>query len=455
MHQSIRTLDNPEFINLQPLEVNPLMSKTEIKILYTEENRNRSYISKEVATEMAKTLRGCPIVGAFKEEKGDFTDHGERVIIDDEGVKFNCVTKPYGFVAPDAEVWFQKYEERDEFGQPIVREYLMTTGYLWTGQYEEAKLATEGNGRPQSMELDKESLQGNWTRNANSGIDFFIINDAIFSKLCILGEDVEPCFEGAKVSSYTMLDDSFKQTLFTMMQDLMFALQGGQKMNEELEVVVAPETEEAVEAEFAAEETSEVEVVAEEAQAEAEQPAEVESAPEAEVEAEFVEKKKEDEEEKEDSKEESDKEEAPASDDEEEDEEKKKFACKKDEDKKYSLLQEKYNDLEIKYNELKAEYSAYRLNIENAEKDSLIESFYILSDEDKADVVSNKENYSLEEIESKLCVIAVRKGVNFNLNEEAEEPVKEDVVTTFNLASTVETMPGWVAAIKDTRDNRK
>lgn len=130
MHQSIATIDSPEFINLQPLEINPLMSSCEIKVLYLGQNRNHSYITKDVATEMAKTLRGAPIVGYYKEEKEDFADHGEKIIFDDEGVKFECMTKPYGFVAPDAKVWFQKFEDTDEFGNIVSREYLMTTGYL-------------------------------------------------------------------------------------------------------------------------------------------------------------------------------------------------------------------------------------------------------------------------------------------------------------------------------------
>ena len=82
MHQSIATISSPEFINLQPLDINPLMSKCEIKVLYIGENRNRSYISKEVATEMAKTLRGAPIVGYYNEKKEDFADHGEQMIWD-------------------------------------------------------------------------------------------------------------------------------------------------------------------------------------------------------------------------------------------------------------------------------------------------------------------------------------------------------------------------------------
>ena len=82
MHQSIATIHSPEFINLQPLDINPLMSSCEIKVLYLGENRNHSYISKEVATEMSKTLRGAPIVGYYKEENQDFRDHGHELIID-------------------------------------------------------------------------------------------------------------------------------------------------------------------------------------------------------------------------------------------------------------------------------------------------------------------------------------------------------------------------------------
>jgi hypothetical protein len=75
------------------------------------------------------------------------------------------------------------------------------------------------------MELDEATLQGKWETNTK-GMDFFIINDAIFSKLCILGENVEPCFEGASVTapnvsaSFAKVDDTFKQTLYSMMQDL-------------------------------------------------------------------------------------------------------------------------------------------------------------------------------------------------------------------------------------------
>ena len=129
MHQSVATIKSPEFINLQPLEINPLMSSCDIKVLYVGQNRNHSYITKEVASNMAKTLRGAPIVGYYRADAEDFGDHGDQLIIDGNGIQFNCLTRPYGFVSPDARVWFQEFEDTDDFGHKIVRE-LMDIGAL-------------------------------------------------------------------------------------------------------------------------------------------------------------------------------------------------------------------------------------------------------------------------------------------------------------------------------------
>lgn len=472
MHQSIATIDSPEFINLQPLEINPLMSSCEIKVLYLGENRNHSYITKEVATEMAKTLRGAPIVGYYKEEKEDFADHGERMIFDDEGIKFECLTKPYGFVAPDAEVWFQKFEDTDEFGNKLTREYLMTTGYLWTGQYEECKSVIEG-GKPQSMELDSESLEGHWSTNSNTGMDFFIINDAIFSKLCILGEDVEPCFEGSSITApevsktFTKMDDNFKKTLYTMMQDLKFALEGGQRMNIDEANTVVQETE-TVEAEAVAEvETEEVEKTAvEETESVAEESEEVNSEEEMDNEEQSVLEendnsievpseqeafaKKDDEDEDDKDSDSEDKEESDEDNSEDEDEDKKK--------KDYSLLETEYSNLQAAYSDLETKYQAlveFKAQIDNEKKDALINSFYMLSDEDKADVIANKSSYSLDEIESKLSVICVRKRVNFDLEDTSKEEEVEDVMTYTVNDNESSSTPAWIAAIKNTRNSRK
>ena len=458
MHQSIATIDSPEFINLQPLEINPLMSSCEIKVLYLGENRNHSYITKEVATEMAKTLRGAPIVGYYKDEKEDFRDHGEKIIFDDEGVKFECLTKPYGFVAPDAKVWFQKFEDTDDFGNKVTREYLMTTGYLWTGQYEEAKLAID-EGRPQSMELDEETLDGHWSTNNNTGMDFFIINDAIFSKLCILGEDVEPCFEGSCITAsevsttFTKMDEDFKKTLFTMMQDLKHALKGGYEMELEdknVETEVTTAINEEVDTSVEATEVSTVEETVVKDVEETISTNNIENSTEANQSSQEEYTAAED-----DKKEDSDK---------DKDNDEDKSTDEKSEDKKekdYTLLEKELEDLKASYAEMETKYQelvTFKEAVDNEKKDALINSFYMLSEEDKKDVIENKSKYSLEEIEAKLSVICVRKKVNFDLEDtdKNEDTVEDENIVTYSLNNeTSAVVPAWLKALKSTRDSNK
>ena len=511
--QSIPTIDNPEFINLQPLDINPLMSKCDIKVLYVGQNRNRSYITKEVATEMSKTLRGCPIVGYFVEAKEDYSDHGEQVIIDGEGIKVNNLTKPYGFVAPDAKVWFQFFEDTDEFGNNTIREYLMTEGYLWTGQYEEAKRVID-QGNPQSMELDEKTLKGYWSTDNNKGIDFFIINDAIFSKLCILGEDVEPCFEGSSItapdiSSKFSKDNEFMNELLTMMNELKYTLnnnKGGKKMHKDGEET-SFENQKSVEAPISnfedaglgaeggdagddgeqsvAEETP-IEASAEETPAvPAAQSAENEDvsdvtlnaadqatiaamgedyAPAGETNTEALIKdgatnvpksilqnaKSCDKEEKNDKEQDKkDKSNNDNSDNNNEEDTK----DKEDNKKKYSLeeievLEKRCATLE----EENAKLLAFKLDVENKEKDALINSFYMLSDEDKKDVIENKTNYSLDDIEAKLSVICVRKKVNFNIG--TKENTEASIYNLNSHEVNSSSLPTWLSAVESYRNSK-
>lgn len=433
MHTSIATITSPEFINLQPLDINPLMSSCEIKVLYLGENRNHSYITKDVATEMAKTLRGAPIVGYYKNNKEDFHDHGNEITFDEDGVHFACKTVPYGFVAPDAQVWFKDFEDVDEEkGTKTVRTYMMTTGFLWTGQFEEAKLAVTGAGRPQSMELDEQTLQGNWATNDNGEFDFFIINDAIFSKLCILGEDVEPCFEGSSIKSPVVsksftLDDEFKNTLYQMMQDLRnFALKGGQANMENIDEIKDNSLESEV-----IENQDTVETNFEDASTETDAPAESDGETVADAADEPV-----------------------ALAEEEEDEETEE-ETKTEDDDVYDSMQKKIFDLESEVSTLQSTIASlqaeneslksYKAKIEDAEKDAKIAEFYMLddSDEDKMAVIANKSQYTVDEIESKLATLCFKKKLNFTIEEKASE-----VPMTFSLAEEKnEVAPDWITFV--------
>ena len=454
MHKSVATIDSPEFINLQPLDLNPLMSKCEIKVLYIGANRNRTYISKEVATEIGKNLRGAPIVGYYRDTKEDFTDHGEKIVIDDEGIKFECQTFPYGFVSPDAQVWFQDFEDFDAFGNTVKHTYLMTTGYLWTGIFTESSLPVE-EGRPQSMEFFEASVRGKWEENYANGMDFYIVDDAIVQKLCILGDDVEPCFEGASVtapdaSTKFTLDDNFKHTLYNMMQDLKNVLEGERQMDKNF--TQAEQTEATA---SAVEETPVTEFEVEDTQKTSEDTTETGSvisdysAKEDDKKKEESEDKKEDVPAKEggDDKEDSSDNKGTKEDKEDDDEKKK--------GEKYSLLESELNTLKAEYQDLQTKYQelvAFKTEIDNQKKDALISESYMLADEDKADVIQNKEKYTLDEIKAKLSVICFDKKINFSLQQPATREVEteeEAPIMTYALEQTNDSLPDWVKAVKE------
>lgn len=63
------------------------------------------------------------------------------------------------------------------------------------------------------MELFQENLDAFWTKDKNGKPQFFIINEAIIEKLCTLGNNCEPCFEGANITAPTIqfsFADDFK-----------------------------------------------------------------------------------------------------------------------------------------------------------------------------------------------------------------------------------------------------
>lgn len=409
MHNSI-AVDSPiEIFDATPL--NPLISKCTIKVCYVgdEPNRNGSIITKAVAMDMAKSLPGSPIVGYYNENTEDFEGHNQIIDISNGEWKFKDTTQPYGFVPLDAKIWFQKFSD-----DGIEHEYLMTEGYLWTGQYPETKRILE-KGNNQSMELYEPTLKGFWSENDNNGASFFIINEAVISKLCILGEDVEPCFEGAQITRVQFsFEPEFQNKIMDMMEQVREIYEKGG--TDSVEEVKTPEMEEEVL-------DNEEEKPEEEAPAEPE----VEETPEEQAEEAPAETEEEVEEKNEESEDEA-------------------VKYNLDEIQEYIELKSNYEKLENDFNEMKAKYEElvdFKLAADRKEKQAMIDSFYMLTEEDKKDVVKNIDSYSLDDIEAKLSVICVRNRVSFDLEEE-----EKDVPTVFNLSDSLEDdqTPAWVKA---------
>lgn len=440
-HSSIKMNTPCEFINIVPL--NPLISKCQIKVCYVgdTENRNKSVITKETAKKLANSLPGSPIVGYYNEDIQDFDEHTKELVIKNGELVLKEKTKPYGFVDLNARCWFQKYID-DGTNE---REYLMTEGYLWTGQFPECKRIIE-QGNNQSMELDTDSLNADWTKDVNGNYKFFIINDGLISKLCILGDEQEPCFEGSTITKPKIeftFDNDFKDAMQLMICQLQEILtKGGSANMENKDKNMIPD-------EY---------------------------------------KKKEDEQEKKD---ETKQEESNKTDNNTEEEDKKKkkefseevcpkcgkpvseCTCKKEYSleeipeyiqlkTEFSALQGKYDDLIGQMNTLTQSLTSlqeFKTVADKKEKLAMIDQFYMLSDKDKEDVVKNIDTYSLEDIENKLSVICFRNKVNFNAEENnaedkdnAQEEKKDP--TTYNLNGLENnSVPAWVRAVAATQGN--
>lgn len=438
MNTSIKLNSPCELINVTPL--NPLISKCQIKVCWVgdEPNRNGSVITKETALKMANSLPGSPIVGYYNEGDGDFEEHNRIIDISNGKWEVKDTTRPYGFVDLNAQVWFQDYLDDDK-----IHTYLVTEGYIWTGQYPEANRILV-NGNNQSMELDEDSLNAHWAIDDNTGMEFFIINDAVISKLCILGEDVEPCFEGANITKFS-LDDEFNKKIYALMKEVR-KLKGGSLNVEDLKDKTPVEDEELTEPEV--EETEVVEDEAPEANPEVE---------DSEVEAE--------ESAVEDSAVADEPAEEPANEFAAAEEE--KIPEENDKNVEFSLddfhnLQENYSTLEARYNELQDKYSTletsynelveFKNGKEREEKQAMIDSFSMLSDADKEEVQTNIDKYSVEQIEEKLAVICVRNKLDMSGADRAAE-----VDTTFNLNNddddANESVPALVSALRKAKRN--
>ena len=212
-------------------KLNPQFSLCDVLVCYHGDNRNMTSLPKKVIEENLYSIYGVPIIGEWI-YKLDGTDektwgsHGGRVIIDDNGIHFEQTTKPFGFVtkeAADNASWVT-ITEKDGHTQ---NEYLKLSGcILWTDRYEESKTILDEN-YGQSMEI--EFKRGHYRED-----HYYEAEEFIFSALCILGTDVEPCFESACIGRHYELD-SFKQEFSIMLDEY-------KKLNESATAVHDKET---------------------------------------------------------------------------------------------------------------------------------------------------------------------------------------------------------------------
>lgn len=121
----------------------------------------------------------------------------------------------------------------------------------------------------------------------------------------------------------------------------------------------------------------------------------------------------------------------------------------------YAFIKETNDANENKISEMETELNSlreFKINYDKAQKKALIDSFYMLNDNDKKDVVEHIDSYSLDEIEAKLSILCVRNKVSFNLEDKNDKNSGGDALS-FSLNSVIEKeeddTPAWVKAVSE------
>ena len=168
---------------------NEVLSLARCRIFYKGANRNGTYITDDFAEKLLSTVSYIPVKGIYDYTEGDYTDHGRNRY---EG-------RIYGIVPENPNLQWEAHEDEDG----VLRTYACVDVLLFTGIYKEAE---EIMGKSQSMELYAKSIDGDF--QFINGKRYFVYTEGCFLGLQALGEETEPCFEGA---AFYNLQESFEK----------------------------------------------------------------------------------------------------------------------------------------------------------------------------------------------------------------------------------------------------
>lgn len=199
-------------------QVNEEFVKCTISVLSCSQVANGTKFNKDGVERAKESLNYAPVIGYFKGD--DFADHGIRLEIEDEEIKEVVKTVPFGVCIKDSSRWENIQKPNGEY-----EEYLVVDAYLWN-RYNDAISVVKENKCNQSMEIVVQS--GEYAEG------WYSINDFSFSALCILGEDVQPAFNLAKIrTSDKFSTDELKDSYKEMLDKLAYALTNSESVSNE------------------------------------------------------------------------------------------------------------------------------------------------------------------------------------------------------------------------------
>ena len=189
-------------------KVNDEFVKVTISVMSCDQIANGTKFTKEAVTNALDTLNYAPLLGYFNGD--DFEGHGIEYVISDSEFKCTVKTIPFGVVVKDSQRWEKVQKQNGEY-----EDYLVVDAYMWS-RYEEATSKVKENKCNQSMEVICNA--GTYKEEG-----YFEVTDFSFSGLCILGENVAPAFNLAKVRTSESFDKDEFTSIFEEMTEALKA----------------------------------------------------------------------------------------------------------------------------------------------------------------------------------------------------------------------------------------
>lgn len=403
----------------QPIvESKPELGRLKVGVFTKYGNRNGSYITDEVAEMLiaSATKGNTPVVGFFDPESEGWAGHTGPLL-----------ASAYGYVE-NFEGW-QPFKDTDG----IEREYAVFSVVLFNKYYKEADFIV---GQHQSMELDRDGIEGDWAVLGDQ--EYFVYTKAEIMGLCVIGKH-EPCFS---VSTFFSKEDENYKSQYEKFSSLLSGLKeqveeaefnkkgGEQPMNELEHVDETPVEETPVPEEFEEETPAEEPVSAIEPELPLVDDPALHNSPEAEAEE-------------------------PAA-------EQVDFEALQ---AQIDTLQNSNNELTTNYEAAQAriaeleqaladantatetanariteletsvaEYAAERAKVEEENKNNLIEKYAkVIDEEEISEIRNNVNNFSYSELESKLAITFANKQMAGSDDDviPQPEPVVEDEFAMF------------------------
>lgn len=174
-----------------------------IKICYTGKNRNRSSISRQAIEDAIPSIYNCPIVCNYNVSDDTIGGHDVEVVSTNNGMRLINLTDAVGVIPANCKYYWETITD-----DGTEHDYLCVEAILWKRSAAYTKIKRDGIVS-QSMEIT--------VKNGQTVDGFYEINKFIFTAFCLLGDDVEPCFESASLEMFSL--QQYKQTFQAMMND--------------------------------------------------------------------------------------------------------------------------------------------------------------------------------------------------------------------------------------------